>query len=45
MAWFTWEEAAALADDALAGALRSTRRLIATGAVEVPGVTSEETDG
>ena len=45
VAWFTWEEAAALADDALAGALRSTRRLIATGAVEVPGVTSEETDG
>jgi 8-oxo-dGTP pyrophosphatase MutT (NUDIX family) len=45
VAWFPWEEAAALADEALAGALRSARRLIATGTVEVPGVTPEETDG
>ena len=45
VAWFSWEEAEALADDALAGALRSARRLIGTGAVEVPGVTPEETDG
>jgi 8-oxo-dGTP pyrophosphatase MutT (NUDIX family) len=45
VAWFTWDEADALADEALAGALRSARRLIATGAVEAPGVTSEETDG
>ncbi len=28
VAWFTWEEGQALADDALAGALRSARRLI-----------------
>jgi 8-oxo-dGTP pyrophosphatase MutT (NUDIX family) len=45
VAWFGWDDAAALADDALAGALRSARRLIATGAVEVPGATPEETDG
>jgi 8-oxo-dGTP pyrophosphatase MutT (NUDIX family) len=45
VAWFPWVEAAALADDALAGALRSARRLIATGTVEVPGVTPEEIDG
>ena len=45
VAWFTWDEAVALADDALAGALRSARRLIATGAVEASGATSEETDG
>ena len=45
VAWFTWDEADALADEALAGALRSARRLIATGAVEAPGATSEETDG
>ncbi|MGD0881662.1 MAG: NUDIX domain-containing protein [Acidimicrobiales bacterium] len=45
VAWFTWDEAAALADEALAGALRSTRRLIAAGSVDVPGGTPEETDG
>ncbi len=45
VAWFTWDEAVALADEALAGALRSARRLIATGAVEANGATSEETDG
>lgn len=45
VAWFTWEEASSLADEALVGALRSTRRLIATGTVEVPGGTPEETDG
>jgi len=45
VAWFPWDEAATLSDDALAGALRSARRLIATGAVVVPGGTSEESDG
>jgi 8-oxo-dGTP pyrophosphatase MutT (NUDIX family) len=45
VAWFGWDEAADLADDALVGAVRSARRLIATGAVEVPGGMSEETDG
>jgi len=45
VAWFRWDEAAAVADDALAGALRTARRLIATGTVEVPGATPEETDG
>jgi len=45
VAWFTWEAAGALADDALAGALRSARRLIAAGIVEVPGATAEEDDG
>jgi 8-oxo-dGTP pyrophosphatase MutT (NUDIX family) len=45
VAWFTWVQAEALADDALVGALRSARRLIATGAVKVPGGTSEETHG
>ena len=29
VAWFTWEDAAAIADDALAGALRTARRMIA----------------
>ena len=45
VAWFPWDEAGALADDALVGALRAARRLIDTGAVEVPGATSEETHG
>jgi len=45
VAWFPWDEAEALADEALAGALRSARRLIATGAVDVPGATPEEIDG
>ena len=43
--WFPWEEAAALADDALVGALRSARRLSATRSGHGPGHTSEETDG
>ena len=43
--WFSWEDAADRADEALAGALRSTRRLIATGSGHVPGWTSEEIDG
>ena len=29
--WFPWSEAAALADDALVGALRTARRLSGTG--------------
>jgi len=37
VAWFPWAEAAALADVALAGALRSARGLIDSGAVEIPG--------
>ncbi len=45
VAWFTWEEAVGLADEALVGALRSTRRLIAAGSVDVPGGTPEETHG
>ena len=32
VAWFAWDAAAAVADEALVGALRSARRLIATGA-------------
>ncbi|HEY4927577.1 MAG TPA: NUDIX domain-containing protein [Acidimicrobiales bacterium] len=43
--WFTWEEADAIADDALVGALRSARRLIDTGSLHGLGWTSEETDG
>ncbi len=43
--WFTWEEADAIADDSLVGALRSARRLIATGYLHGLGWTSEETDG
>ena len=45
VAWFSWSDAEAVADEALVGALRSARRLIATGTLEVPGGTSEETDG
>jgi 8-oxo-dGTP pyrophosphatase MutT (NUDIX family) len=45
VAWFSWAAAGALADDALVGALRSARRLIDAGAVEVPGATPEETHG
>ena len=45
VAWFSWDAAEGLADDALAGALRSARRLIATGAVDAAGATHEETDG
>lgn len=43
--WFTWDEAEALADDSLAGALRSARRLNDAGLLWDPGRTSEETDG
>lgn len=45
VAWFSWDMAEGLADDALGGALRSAHRLIATGAVEAAGATPEETDG
>jgi 8-oxo-dGTP pyrophosphatase MutT (NUDIX family) len=45
VAWFSWNKARALSDEALAGALQSARRLIDTGTVEVPWGTSEETDG
>jgi len=45
VAWFPWDRATAVADAALVGALRSARRLIATGTVDVPGGTPEETDG
>ncbi len=45
VAWFGWDEAVTTADEALVGALRAARRLIAGGAVEVPGGTPEETDG
>ena len=45
VAWFTWGQAEGLADGALAGALRSARRLIATGMVELPGATSGEIVG
>jgi 8-oxo-dGTP pyrophosphatase MutT (NUDIX family) len=36
VAWFSWDEATAMADEALVGALRSARRLEAEG-VEGPG--------
>jgi len=45
VAWFTWDQAEELADPALVGALRSARRLIATGAVENAGAPSEEIVG
>ncbi len=45
VAWFSWEDAAAVADDALAGALRTARRLSATGPLGDTGRTSEESDG
>jgi len=45
VAWFSWDDAGSLADEALVGALRSARRLIDAGAVQVPGATSEETHG
>lgn len=45
VAWFPWEVALDLSDEALVGALLATRRLIATGSVVVPGGTSEESDG
>jgi 8-oxo-dGTP pyrophosphatase MutT (NUDIX family) len=37
VAWFPWEEALALADVALTGALRTARNLVDGGVVEVPG--------
>ena len=43
--WFRWDEADAVADAALVGALRAARRLAATGSPLAPGRTSEETDG
>lgn len=43
--WFSWDEADAVADPALVGALRAARRLAATGSPLAPGRTSEETDG
>jgi 8-oxo-dGTP pyrophosphatase MutT (NUDIX family) len=42
VAWFSWDDAEDLADEALAGALRTARRLTATGRT---GRTSEESDG
>jgi 8-oxo-dGTP pyrophosphatase MutT (NUDIX family) len=45
VAWFTWEEAGRVADDALAGALRSARRLSSIGPPPGPGWTAEESDG
>jgi 8-oxo-dGTP pyrophosphatase MutT (NUDIX family) len=45
VAWFTWEAATAVADEALVGALRTARRLIATGPPQGPGGTPEESDG
>jgi len=44
VAWFSWDDAGALADDALTGALRSARRLIAAGNVRVPGTTTGDDD-
>jgi 8-oxo-dGTP pyrophosphatase MutT (NUDIX family) len=45
VAWFTWDQADAVADEALVGALRAARRLIDTGTVEISGGTPEEGDG
>jgi len=45
VAWFSWDQAKGLADVSLAGALRSARRLIATGAVTITGATSGEMAG
>ena len=45
VAWFSWEEAEAMADDALVGALRSARRLIPTPPPTGFAGTSEESDG
>jgi 8-oxo-dGTP pyrophosphatase MutT (NUDIX family) len=43
--WFSWQEAATIADQSLVGALRSARKLSAAGSVLRSGRTSEETDG
>lgn len=45
VSWFTWDRAMDVGDEALVGALSATRRLIATGAVEIPGGTPEESNG
>ncbi len=45
VAWFSWDAAAAVADEALVGALRSARRLSANGSPQGPGGTPEESDG
>jgi 8-oxo-dGTP pyrophosphatase MutT (NUDIX family) len=45
VAWFSWDDAAATADDALVGALRTARRLIATSPPHGAGGTPEESDG
>jgi 8-oxo-dGTP pyrophosphatase MutT (NUDIX family) len=45
VAWFSWDEVEAMADDALVGALRSAHRLLSDGTAAVPGGRTEETDG
>jgi 8-oxo-dGTP pyrophosphatase MutT (NUDIX family) len=45
VAWFSWDQATAVADEALIGALHAAHRLIATGTVEIPGGTPEEGNG
>ncbi len=42
VAWFTWEEAAGMADEALVGALVSARSLIEASRVRMPGREREE---
>jgi hypothetical protein len=44
VAWFSWENAAEVADDALLGALRSARRVIDTS-VHTPGTSERTRDG
>ena len=45
VAWFSWDAATALADEALAGALVTARRLTATGSPPGAGGTPEEHHG
>jgi 8-oxo-dGTP pyrophosphatase MutT (NUDIX family) len=45
VAWFSWDDAVAVADDALAGALSTARRLSAAGLPTGTGGTPEESDG
>lgn len=45
VAWFGWEEAEALADEALVGALAAARRLVAAGLAGPDGTPGEETHG
>jgi 8-oxo-dGTP pyrophosphatase MutT (NUDIX family) len=45
VAWFSWEEAGVVADEALVGALRSARRLSPIPPPTGSGGTSEESDG